>query len=765
MTALFLVILIVVVIVLWIKVSDLSKRIEHMNEEFNYHIFDSKQPSQEINKQQPIQEVKQAKPADVVTPLFSQEQIDKKASTTPLFTQKAQDESNFQPIEPKKRDKKSDVRTFESWFGRNVVGIAASILIFVGLIVLGTLVYDYLSETAKIIAMYAISSIILILGLLLSSKKRNEFTIILVGCGFGSFFISIMLTHLYFDKMNDITAFSFLLVWMAIALFTSKKISSTLLSIVAHVGMIFSICFAYGGGVSDENLLLLLIYQAASIAVILIGNILCCKKTYNFGIFVSLFLTIVASMFMMIEFVPDVGQNFQTTLSEVAIVFAFIAQFLCASFLSYLLSVSTNKLKGSSYGELIHLANKGFWIVALFINIYRITYKLALSISIDSFFNFHENLYLNATFISILVCLAIICVHFIITLYLQLKLNFDENLGFISLMILSILSCIFILIPWSRSFYEGTILPQIPYLFIFAGVMFLINRLTKNHKYTFIANIILCLDAVIMIMDGYHSLNDTGTIALSIFAMLFYLSIIFVQVQKLSDELKQKYLEYIKIIAFLFTEASIISIFYFSNFKYDTEVTLFILTILNIFLYIIQFDKSKSSSNIFSILLKTNESILIFSSALLISFGENSTTESILHLLLAVLTLVYSFTRINEVLDGSNKGFQSVLAGIKFTVIILAVVQGQTSWFDHSYIFSIFCMLTALINIALGFVGKAKYLRLYGLILTMFCVLKLVTYDAAELNTWLRVFALISGGIICFAISAIYNYTSKKLNK
>ena len=72
-------------------------------------------------------------------------------------------------------------------------------------------------------------------------------------------------------------------------------------------------------------------------------------------------------------------------------------------------------------------------------------------------------------------------------------------------------------------------------------------------------------------------------------------------------------------------------------------------------------------------------------------------------------------------------------------------------------------MLTALACIVLGFIGKANALRLYGLILTMFCVIKLVTFDVTNLNTLLRVVALIIGGIICFIIIAIYSYTSKKL--
>jgi uncharacterized membrane protein len=110
---------------------------------------------------------------------------------------------------PVKKDSKGDV---ESWFGRNVIGIMASLLVFIGLVFLGVLAYEHITNTGKIIAMYVISSVILGLGIGLTIKKRNNFTLILMGCGCGSFFISILLTHIYFNRINDIVAFSLLLV-------------------------------------------------------------------------------------------------------------------------------------------------------------------------------------------------------------------------------------------------------------------------------------------------------------------------------------------------------------------------------------------------------------------------------------------------------------------------------------------------------------------------------------------------------------------------
>ena len=53
--------------------------------------------------------------------------------------------------------------------------------------------------------------------------------------------------------------------------------------------------------------------------------------------------------------------------------------------------------------------------------------------------------------------------------------------------------------------------------------------------------------------------------------------------------------------------------------------------------------------------------------------------------------------------------------------------------------------------------------ELRGLILTIGCILKLVTFDASGASTLTRVLAFIAGGLICFVISAAYTYAERRL--
>ena len=64
-----------------------------------------------------------------------------------------------------------------------------------------------------------------------------------------------------------------------------------------------------------------------------------------------------------------------------------------------------------------------------------------------------------------------------------------------------------------------------------------------------------------------------------------------------------------------------------------------------------------------------------------------------------------------------------------------------------------------------GFAIRSRPLRLYGLILTLLAVLKLVLIDTGSLATVTRILSFLAGGLICFAISALYTYLEKKLLK
>ena len=70
---------------------------------------------------------------------------------------------------------------------------------------------------------------------------------------------------------------------------------------------------------------------------------------------------------------------------------------------------------------------------------------------------------------------------------------------------------------------------------------------------------------------------------------------------------------------------------------------------------------------------------------------------------------------------------------------------------------SVYCMACAWACVHIGFAKNCRVLHVIGLIGALACVAKLVMFDAQSLDSIARFAAYIAGGVICFAVSAIYN--------
>ena len=653
---------------------------------------------------------------------------------------------------------KSPSGTLETWLGRNVLGIVASILVFIGLIFLGVLVYGNITEPIKIALMYALSTLLTGLGVFLLVKKRNNFTLALTGCGCGSFFLSILLTHVYFGKLPDFAAFGLLLVWMACTLFIARWQRSTLLSVIAHAGMIISLCFAFTQGISDEKLWLVLLYQVAASAVMLAGNVFCCRKTYHFGAFASLGLTLVASGVMSARFAPVTGtEPFLTGLPVPAVVAAFALQFLMACVFSYLLAISASRMKNESTKIALHILNKLLWAAALCTNVYVVAYRLALP--------HFPGLSGHAPVIGIAVaaCLLPLLLHVVISLAMQIKLRFSEALECVSVLTCFSLTAVFLLIFWGARVFDGSSLPRLPWLIVPSLMLFLVRRFSRQSAYLIGANVLLGIDFLFAFFGGYGRLVAFGTPAAALGWMLLYVGAILVQWFFQSPPVRKKYSVPTRILLYLTVVLSLLVILFETTMSYRGVTILSILTGLHFLLFLLRYDREEHG-NTLEWLLGAVSLLLLTVDAWFIAFAtRHSAVEAGLYFLLTVPAFFLVAVRTPRLFYYKNRPAQGTLTGVFFTLLVLATVEGNTEWFSQTYLLSITCMLTALVCIVAGFIGRVSSLRFYGLILTLACVVKLVTLDVIDLSSLLRVIALIGGGIICFIVSAIYNYTVKQM--
>ena len=145
----------------------------------------------------------------------------------------------FQNIRPQPAPQKPSRKPqeYERVFGKSLMGIFASILIFISLIIFATLVLPYLNDTMKLIGLYILSFGILGTGLFLYHKNRNnKFFIAVIGCGIGSLYLSLLLSNLYFKVLGDIALYCFILVW-AVLVKNLTRLKNLVFQIIGQSGI------------------------------------------------------------------------------------------------------------------------------------------------------------------------------------------------------------------------------------------------------------------------------------------------------------------------------------------------------------------------------------------------------------------------------------------------------------------------------------------------------------------------------------------------
>ena len=118
-------------------------------------------------------------------------------------------------------------------------------------------------------------------------------------------------------------------------------------------------------------------------------------------------------------------------------------------------------------------------------------------------------------------------------------------------------------------------------------------------------------------------------------------------------------------------------------------------------------------------------------------------------LLLALINL----RRVNALMRHLPEYGVSIYNGLKFTWT-LAVILWRFS--TVSYLMSLAGILLAIVLIVAGFKYRYKGLRLYGLVLTMVCVVKLLFFDIVFDNAFYRPLSFLVAGFLLFLISFIY---------
>lgn len=188
----------------------------------------------------------------------------------------------------------------ENIIGKSWMGIFASVLIFVSFILFATLLAPFITDTVKMAAMYIVSILFTVLGLIKLKKHHNKLYLAISSCGVGAVYISLLLTNLYFKAIGDVALYLLILVWAVFVCYLSRW-QDRVFQIIGQCGITIALLF---------------------------GIILCVKTEDTAKFFLlSLFFVVTATIFYVSNYNRQFHKNIISNVFNIVNVFQLIQDF------------------------------------------------------------------------------------------------------------------------------------------------------------------------------------------------------------------------------------------------------------------------------------------------------------------------------------------------------------------------------------------------------------------------------------------------------
>lgn len=597
-------------------------------------------------------------------------------------------------------------KDFEKTVGKSLMGIVASALIFISLILFATLLLPYFNDTAKMITMYLLSFAFLGAGLYkLRKDNENKFYIALTGCGVGAVYISLLLGNIYFKAIGDLLLYVLIGIW-AVGVCVLSRFQSKIFQMIGHLGIVIAIFFGCRLCTRTEDVekfLALIIFYVISSGVFyyvhykkeFFDNIL--QHVFNAMNFIMLFwvnceiaekglhiTTGIILAFFVVNFAVAMRQRLEKTGASFGI-FISIYAVLIVQTLQFMM------LDGKLFGVSAYLLGMLFVGLAELKDVRKKEGK----------------------YIAQMVCLGIA----------SWGLGFDADWYTHGMVFLLVLPC-----------------------FVFG--FFRANSALKYVGLLFFRAYVSNADAANV--NEWEMFLQGGLAAFSVH-FLFYRN-------KEQYSRIYKYVMHILTLIYLMYSIDFLLLRRTGSFEMSDTISYAVLALFNIAMM-----KSCFGNN-----LKTGEkekNTLYYVMNLIFMIAGLVRIESgygmALHLAVIVVTLITFMVNSKNILD-RHPNYGGIYVGIKFTVLMAVILD---SFHTVNYIVSVVCLLLAIINIVAGVGGKYKSLRIFGLVLSMVSIFKLIMVDINYTNTLGNVLSFFASGVLCFVISLIYNLIDKKMQK
>ena len=592
----------------------------------------------------------------------------------------------------------------ESWIGKHLMGVLASVLIFIALILFASLIIPYLNDAVKIGLMFTVS--IALTGFAFYEHRKrpeNTFFTALLACGLGCTYLSILVTRIYFKVIGDIAMYVLLLVWAGIILYMGKK-ESKLFQVIGNAGYIISALLAWN--LKDGALVLPVLAY-----LLILGG----AFQYNFR--------------------KDNMQRLVQSSINLAIIFYFAARIgqnvekcipLTVSAI-FIVVISAVYFAASLFGKkLINSANKIYFAFASAIVFYMSYLLLADCVEMPD--------WISLTVFFIIAAVAELAA------FLQRNEKEDDT---------SLFFKHFGIIGWFAIAEIGT---YIMYRDFFnTGALFVallpIAVYGVKKEYALFRNQAIILAALMTLLENFGEWSIIFCAVELVYAII---------VLVMEGFVVKKSFEY-KFIWYFYVQACIALLFWtvadksaFGNDGFRIMCAVIPVGIFNMLMRMLKFDRDdKGVSNITALMVLDG----VNAAGLLLGLYNIYMVEGAIQQGINI-AFTTALACVNVRRHFAGKSAEKLYAGIKFGIILLVSL---ISYDAAGYIVSVAVLAFAILCIVIGFnkIFGAKELRIYGLVLAMVSVVKFIMYDITYENTIGRAISFLISGILCFGITSL----------
>lgn len=599
----------------------------------------------------------------------------------------------------------------EQLIGRNAMGIGASILIFVAMIMFATLLLPYLGQEVKMVSMYLFSILLIGFGEFIYRKQKNSY-LILSACGVGALFISIVATNVYFHFISGIPLYLLLILWMGFVSYLGKK-RNFLFVIVGQIGIFMSMLIAYFGMASELDISLTFLFLLFS-EMLYVGLFL--NEAYKFT-FVNVIGTFVSFVVAAFSVFAKSGSMFLFTTDFIyyGLVFCMLLCIFCLVYksktrLELALSFVISVVNG------LHVLFLCFYINDFYIESWPISYVyLMLSFYYLVIFglfilknkqtDFDTTLFAYLSFGCL--CLTMLCFG-------------DISFMLLAVLFMSVVIASFCLSNKKSIYYFSQCILSFSILSLSFAQLF---DLVHSANMISVPCDILFIATIAQMIFYRMKFKENRLFGYELFSYITLLLLIIVLVRDI-DTLFGFDAGCISLLLFVLVQIAVKKV----KWAYRS------------------FDGIQPTHIINAILMVLYINVLFW-----LNFSEEIFLISLL-----LLLVLFSINIKNLLLINANFG---VYIAIKYSVFIWLVLN---KFYVENQFFSIAFLIVAIVCIIVGFLIQNKSIRLYGLILSITSVIKLILIDINYDNTLMRAVSFLICGILCFGISLIYNTIDKR---